>query len=179
MIDHNKKTSVALVFGKRGSGKTTLVKELLKKHDRYIVIDKLGEYPGVIVSNEMQALRIMRKKPEDFKIIIRLEEPRPQLFDILYCVTDYLLVVEELSFFCSSHKIDKGLFSIMAYGRHRGIDFIGVTQRPAQMNPLIRTQADTVYSFKMCEPIDQKYLEAYGLKNLEKLKQFKYIRKEV
>lgn len=180
MLTHNAKSSVSLIFGKRGCGKTTLAKELIKDKKRFIIIDKLGEYTdGVIVSNEIEALNLARQNPKGFKIVIRLQEERKKLFDVLYCITNYCLIVEELSMFCNSHYIDKGLFAIMAYGRHRKIDFIGISQRPSQMNPLIRTQADSVYCFKMVEPVDIKYLNAYGFGDLQTLKEFEHIKKEV
>lgn len=178
-MDHNLKTDVSLIFGKRGSGKSTLAKELLKQCNNFIVIDRLGEYSGKIVDNEIQALAEIRRRPDNFKIIIRLKEDRPKLFDVLYCLTNYVLMVEELSIYCNSYKISSGLNNIMAYGRHKGISFIGISQRPAQLHPLVRTQANIIYSFKMNEPGDQKYLASYGITGLEKLKQFQYIRKEV
>jgi energy-coupling factor transporter ATP-binding protein EcfA2 len=174
MKKQNLKTDVSFIVGKRGSGKTTLAEHIIKGLDKYIIIDRMGEYSGHVVDNEIQAVQYVREHPEDFKIVIRLKEDRPKLFAVLYCITNYVLIVEEISLFCSPWNLDRGLFSILSYGRHNGISVIGISQRPAQMHPMVRTQANIVYSFKMNEPMDIKYLSCYGFTGLDQLQQFIY-----
>ena len=170
--------SVTLIFGKRGSGKTTLCKKLLEKINRKIVIDYIGEYQGTIVNDEISMLNEIRKNPKRFDIVIRLKEKRDNIFTVLNSMTNYTLIVEELSLYCNPHNIEPGLYGIIAYGRHKNISFVGISQRPAQINRLITSQATTIFTFRQVEPIDVKYLETFGFESINKLPQYQYQRKD-
>ena len=180
LIDNSASVNTTLIFGKPHSGKTYLTLQMLKNLKRYIVVDQFDEYSGFVVSNEIEALNYARQNPKDFKICIRLQEERPNLFNVLYCITNYTLIVEELSMHCTCYIAPKFLKYIMAFGRRRKINFIGISQRPAQVNTSIRGCANTIITFNMQEPNDIKYLSFWGFDSttLNSLKQYQHLSKE-
>jgi DNA helicase HerA-like ATPase len=170
--------NVTIIFGKRGSGKTTLAKELIKHDKRLITLDTLGEYGGSIVHNEGEIYSAIKSNPSKFNLSLRSDNEK--IFDFLYNITNYRLVIEELSYYCSSARIPKSLLKIILWGRHRKINFMGIAQRPAIISKTITSQATHIYVFNQSEPRDIDYLVKSGFDEnaIQKLPQYKYIRKE-
>lgn len=161
-----------LVFGKSGSGKTTYVTNLISKLNRLIIIDYKDEYKGVICNSSIDAIKHIIENPKQYRCVIRLTDNDPGMFKRLNELNNYTLVIEELWNYCSPYYIDPDLFKIIAYGRHKKINFIGISQRPAHIHRLVTSQANVIVSFKQYEPRDITYLGYFGFKHLTKLKQY-------
>lgn len=152
---------VISVFGHKGSGKSTLVKELVEEHDRVIIFDTMGEYEGAI-EDFSEAVRELGRVQDArrFRVAIRLPEDYDALeaMEVAYDVTDCLVVFEEVSFYCSPSSMPTILKKFVRYGRHRQISQIYVSRRPAEINRDLTAQSDLIVSFRQHEPNDVDYL---------------------
>lgn len=166
------------VLGKKGSGKTEFVKSSLEHIKRYIVIDPLYEYPGVIFEDWAElAIFLNEVQDVDFKIIYRPidKEDNENFFRIVNEVNNYTLIVEEVDFWCDSHWIHPELDTICRYGRHFKRSLIWISRNPYEINRFLTRQSDLLVTFKQTEPRDLDYFSRYTFnKNLETLKEFEY-----
>ena len=172
---------IILVLGKKGSGKSFFVKNvLLKKLKRPVfIIDPLAEYPGkrMGLSGIVAALR-RRKIPPVINFISRTDEEEERFFKIIFRLGNCTLIIEEADLYCNPQFIPSSLANLLKRGRHRGIDMVFITRRPAEINRLISAQTNTIISFYQNEPRDLKWLDIWAgdgsgerVRNLE---QFEY-----
>jgi hypothetical protein len=141
------------VYGRRGSGKTTLVQRLLVGCDRVVVFDPLGQYAREFrwsgaVSLGALHLQVRAGWERGFRIALT---PSGDFAAELHRLSVYLwavqepydlgrdhrkltLVVEEANLSMPVARLPgdmQGFLRLVLQGRHRGIEIIGVTQRPA------------------------------------------------
>lgn len=177
---------VILVIGKRGTGKSYLVDKLINNCTRLIVYDPQSEYDGGVVfdlDHYQDFIRFLfRYHKANFRIIYRPINPEAEIDDIaklVFALGNLTLVVEEIEAYCSSHSINMNLMAILARGRHKNIDLIGVTQRPFGIHRYLTSQAKTAYVFRTNEPADRDYLKNLLGSEIEplldQLKEFEHI----
>lgn len=175
-----KKPRLMLIVGKRGSGKTQLVKKLLAEIDRQrvIIFDPLGEYESGLIYYDFITFCDKIEGAESFRYILRFDnqEEYEYALEVAYAVGDLLLVIEEITHFANERSIDKSLDSIIRFGRHQNVSLLSVTQRCANIPRLLTSQMDIIISFKQTEPRDIEYLyktvgsEAFELSELGEYK---------
>lgn len=157
---------IVSVFGRKGCGKTTLVKEIVDDSPRVIVFDTLGEYARkkdkIFDTFESAAVELGRVQHERrFRVIIQLVEEEDALaaMRVAYGVPKSLIVVEETSFYCSPSYLPPELAKFVRYGRHREISQVYVSRRPAEIHRDLTAQSDIIVSFQQREPADVDYLK--------------------
>jgi len=159
--------TIGSIFGRKGSGKSTLVGEITRDHRRVIVIDYLGEYDarrGFTVhegfSASATALARWNKKPR-FALSLRVDEVHHalMLLEIIWEMRGVLLVVEESSWLCTPSNLPLELRRLVRMGRHREISQLYVAQRPAMVHRDVTSQSDWIVSFQQHEARDLKFLE--------------------
>ena len=139
------------IVGKRGRGKSTLVKELIEKSDadRVCILDFLGDYLSI----------------NDPRVQISRGYLYPFLKDVWETSIDYnktLVVLDEID--CYS-KYDEYISYVYKYGRHGAIEMIAVSRTFMDLPVISRRLTDVYYLFQITEWIDIKYLSRH--KNLE------------
>lgn len=154
--------TIISVFGRKGSGKTELVKRSVQEHARVVVLDTLGEYPFEVVTGFdacLAALEAAEERPR-FRLSLRCADLQDmlELAGVVYELTNICLVVEETSFYCSSSALPDELSQLVRYGRHRQIDQFYVSRRPAEIARDLTAQSDLIVSFTQSEPRDLDYL---------------------
>ena len=167
-LPQTKPTDVVIVIGKRGGGKTTLAKHLLRTQfaeRNFIVLDVMKQYgeDGLVVDNS-----------PDLKLAMQHQEPKiifqpPMVsFDLLELVCGYIrtyknyfLVLEEANRYQSSHKIGKYHSDALDRGRHWGAGLLEITRRTALLNPLVLSQGTHFFIFKIFLPVDLDYLAGF------------------
>lgn len=189
------------VYGASGSGKSTLVKTMLKSDHRQIVFDPMDEYTAYGY-RRFEKLPVMGKAlakawGKGFRFCYVPPANREpvalhQLARMLKAMqSDYkanrdkrkiTLIVEELnlSFPVTSLPQELAGFSdICSRGRHYGINIIGITQRPAEVNTRFRGNLEGQYIFRLAEHNDisaiQKTLGPEGAAEVKALAQHEYI----
>lgn len=159
--------TIAFVTGRKGCGKSTLVRELMSEHARVVVLDYLGEYGpecgatvhrGVIAC--ARALERWAARPR-FCLSLRVTEERDalDLLGIIEKLRAVLVVVEEASWLCSPGQLPRELRALVRFGRHRELSQVYVAQRPAMVHRDVTSQADVIVSFQQHGERDIAYLE--------------------
>lgn len=160
---------IELIFGKRGSGKTTLAKKRLIEYDNKIIVDPLREYHGLIV-HSVEGLINHYKETGHFDIIFRpLNDFDSEYVFSLYPLGNITFIIEEIDFFMSSSNISNDLSYIIKYGRHYGINILGIARRTQEVNKLLTSQANKIWVSRMQEVADLAYFQKLGF-NPEQIK---------
>lgn len=166
------------IFGASGCGKTTKARELTGKLGRIVYFDPLQELAkerGVKAFFDLESLKKALRK--DFARGFRFAfcpgfgDEIGQLNDLCYFLVElqggYMagrhsaqmtLVVDELDLGFPSGMTQRDSKNGFAYlcrrGRHYGINLVGISQRPAQVDVCFRANCSAVYLFRHTDPID-------------------------
>jgi len=165
--------TILVLFGRKGSGKTTLVKEIASGHPRVFVLDTIGEYEeGFVRADGLEACvdAVMEARGRrQFCYSLRVVEEAPTgqrgelaILDLIYESHERaLVVVEEVSQLCSPVWLPREVAQLVRYGRHKRIHQIYVARRPSEVHRDLTSNADLVATFEQREPRDLAYLAQY------------------
>jgi len=184
MTDEKK---IILVIGKRGSGKSYLVKKMIRTDTRLVVFDLMSEYvEGVTFGpeNPRELAWFWRKfYKRDFRIVYRPIRPKAeilQLAELVYSLGNLTFVVEEIDSICTPYELPDPFAAIVQRGRHKNIQLIGVTPAPYGINRDLTRQAKEIYIFNTNEPRDIDYLRQLLGSEIEAkiaaLEQYQYVK---
>ena len=154
---------IVSLFGTKGSGKSELGKKIAEEYSRVVVMDMLGEYDTDTMTftvDDTLKFLVENESNSSLSLSVRFSELDDYL-DVLECcyhLTDYLLVVEEASFLCSSSNFPAELSKLVRYGRHRRISQLYISRRPAEVARDVTAQSDLLVTFRQREPRDLDYL---------------------
>tara|TARA_R110002124_G_scaffold266813_1_gene433792 strand:+ start:6822 stop:7478 length:657 start_codon:yes stop_codon:yes gene_type:complete len=185
------------VFGGRGAGKTTNVKNLLSDDERkrIAVYDVKDEYPFKKIHGKAQLVKFLKANwHKDFKIsyVPSAKEKKQHIAECSeFCYMlvhgqkrDYkqgkgsniTIVVEEMSLSAPNQNYPEGQAGFeyaVNIAREWGVEIIGVSQRPAQANADFRGNATQCYYLRLLDQLDMKAVKeklgnaAFDLKNLK------------
>jgi len=188
MIENRTLSSQNIVInGKRGFGKTTKARNLIKhikkeKTKAIIVLDPLNEYDGdyEITDIDLFYSMIFDSGLDIGKIYVLKFRRKAELYEVIDYIQsahDVYLVIEEASIVTSPHFISEELSDIVNLGRHSNINYMAVCRRPAEISRELTSQAHTIISFRQTEKRDVQLLEYYGFdpENLKNLNVGEYI----
>ena len=164
------------IYGRSGSGKSHFAKVVIRNVSRIVAFDPEGEYvtekgfhavstlAGLLdvlkdcqggnfrIAYVPQALREERELHEVSKLLEWLQAP------FLAGESDrkVTLLVDEmnLSFPVNPKPEFDGFARLCSRGRKRGINIIGVTQRPAEVSTRFRGNVDQLHVFRLAAPQD-------------------------
>ncbi|KZK78189.1 AAA-like domain protein [Pseudovibrio sp. W64] len=179
----HKQAERVFVCGRSGSGKSTIVKAMIAelKAVKLIVFDVQDEYskgkPGwVRVTNMKDLIRTMKAKwKKGFKIayvptgdlmavmdkIAKLVWALQEAYEAGADMRQFTLVVEEADTGMPNRTMPAGMDGIQNLsnrGRHRGINLIGVSQRPALVHTTFRGNCSSQFVFALANDIDRKQI---------------------
>ena len=180
---------VVIVFGRRGSGKSTLGKYLLRRRVRDqgsigIMVDTLLEHsdlPLVDLGNVPHLLSA------GYSTVVRVAVPDDAAFSQLQRIladrsidTPAVdLAIDEVSYWTKPNQTSPGLSALIRYGRHWRVDLLGIARRAAETSREFTSQVDRFYIYATHEPRDLAYfaeiMPADALDGLSKLKPFHYL----
>lgn len=174
------------VFGKRGSGKTTIIKGSLEElPGPVVVIDVLGNFDSdeYIQTDDLgdcvDYVTDYARDPKGKIKVFVLKTPDPDLAteymsSILWELHGGTLVLDEVD----SITYQKGscFDQLIRYGRNRNVNIITGCRRPAELSRNITAGANKIYVFQTQEPRDIDYFKSTVLgekaKNLNILSQY-------
>jgi DNA helicase HerA-like ATPase len=158
--------TIASFFGRKGSGKTTLVKRCMREFRRVVTLDTLGEYDGEVCQGFEPCLVALERAEHRKRFALSLRcsalDDMLDLLAVCYELRDALIVVEETSFYCTASTLPDELAQLVRYGRHRELSQFYVSRRPAEISRDLTAQSDVIVSFAQTEPRDLDYLRAAG-----------------
>lgn len=165
MATEEKQNVIALVVGKKGSGKSHYVKTLLsnEKPKRVIIFDALWEYDidgHTLVFSWQEAVELLRENIDgEFRLTVRLEDEAEyeQIVDVLRYVGNLTLVIEEFHLYCNHTYTYPEIKKLIRLGRHWGINIIGITQRIPDIPRDFTHAMDLLVVFRTTEPRDLDY----------------------
>lgn len=170
----------SLVVGMTGSGKSTLVKQLIRPRKRVIVFDPQGEYSREGLATRAASLRdLLGEMQAGWASGFRLSyeptggyeaEQLHLLAMLLFRVQakyeagvpgapPITLVVEEMDLSFPSYALpanQRGMQAMCNQGRHYGISCFGVTQYPTAVSLAFRRNAARRYILRLGDSDDQK-----------------------
>jgi hypothetical protein len=175
---------VGAIFGKKGSGKTTLARSLATKARRVLILDTLGtDYGGGAVvgrSADLDGYYQNVRGGSDFSIIVRPTDQ--QLVDRFFWHVrrseDVVAIVEEADRYCSPSTIHPDLAWSINYGRQFGQSIIACARRAHRVHRDLTANADWIVTHQTTEPRDLDYLATYGFDpdRVRQLPRFRWLR---
>jgi DNA helicase HerA-like ATPase len=178
-------TDVTVIFGQRGSGKSTLGRRLAEIYPHLVVFDPLGEWKSEKVFSsfdEFRRLWLAHYADSEFTLVFH----RKPGMDLEFAASEFsrcvsavystgfeqrkldgelpashglCLVLEEVQFLAPLHALDPWLAESVFTGRHAGLAIIASTQRPASVHKSLVSQASNVFVGRLFEYRDVRYLE--------------------
>ena len=163
------------VFGKSGSGKTHFVKTMIADMSRVVVFDPEDEYDSLKGFQRVDSLQGLLEVLQDccqgsFRVVfvpspLREEAELHEVSRLIERMqAPYMagggekvaLVVDELnlSFPLNPRPQNDGFARLCSRGRKRGVNIIGVTQRPAEVATRFRGNLDRIAAFQLSLPND-------------------------
>lgn len=160
------RNTITTIVGRKGCGKSTLVRELIAGERRLVIFDTLGEYGErdqvTIASGFAEGMAALQAagRSDQFRISLRLEEDRHAhaAARVLWEFRRVLIVVEEASAYLRPSHLPAPFKKLVRMGRHRGISQIYVAQRPAMLNRDVTSQSDVIVTFQQHGSRDLEYL---------------------
>lgn len=171
---------VIVIFGKRGSGKTSLARKLILGRKRLFIFDTLREYKIGLITNDLNETMdfLIQREYRIFRISYSPEIEEKKAFgyvcELLYNMRDLTFLIEEIDYFCSAMATPEVLSKIIRYGRHQDISLITTARRTADVPRLLTSQATEFCIFAHHEPRDLDYFShLFSNEIAEKIRQLK------
>lgn len=168
-----------MIFGRKGSGKSFLVKnEILPVVTPYVVVDYLGEYQNENATVFNDAETFLNSVFDDScgNAILRFtdDDDLDEVFYWCFYIHNFTLIIEEISLYCNPYRINPHVERLVRFGRHKRINIIGVSQRPADVHKIVTSQADALICFHTQEVRDIEYIGKFTSEDANKLRDLKY-----
>jgi GTPase SAR1 family protein len=172
----NKRRDLILIFGKVGSGKTTLAEKLAEKMSRskgdkqIIIFDLNEEHEGHDATTAAGVELLLTKGIR--RIVYRpmwgLDDiwgDVDKVFAVAWEYGEVILLVDEAEIWIGAkdyHVRRSNFLRCVQFGRHRLIDMICCSRRIVELNIFVRAQATEVITFRQTERRDLDRLEDIG-----------------
>lgn len=154
-----------MILGMKGQGKTTLAQQMSADSHRLFCLDPLSEYRDGLIFESVRALRhFFRTTRPQFRCIFRFdtEEEEEEAFALVWEIGRCLLLVEEADLLAPPVGGSRMFRKLVKYGRHRSINLLAISRRPAEISRLFSSQTDEIISFREEEENDLLWLSKRG-----------------
>lgn len=179
-----KRNLIVTMLGKKGSGKTTLVKAMLDEFPRVLIVDTNREYADSVdvtfseLPEALDYLKNVARQPADqpFSAAYVPEDIPDDALDFLrvaYTLENFVLVLDEAHMYCRASVIPQPIMMLVRLGRHRAISQIYVSQRPSTIPRDMTAQSDLIVSFQQHEGRDIDYMTRLFGRDADSLKRLK------
>ena len=151
------------VVGRKGSGKSTRVDELLLYCPRFVVFDVMGEHAGEngnrleTPSHLAEFLKWSRDESTFATTYVpsgELDEEIEEVSRLVYARGQLCFVCEEVPLYTQAGYMPPLFGKLIRTGRHQQIDFVWTAQRAAEVPRTITSLTDLWVLFSQTEPRD-------------------------
>ena|SRR3990170_5803346 len=158
--------TILTILGMKGSGKTTLTKQIITEHSRVVILDANGEYDAARVVwgfQECVNALVEHEHKRSFRLSLRCYRVKEtlRLMGLCYHFKDAWIVIDEASLYCSPVSIPDEVSRLVRFGRHRRLSLIFVARRASEIPRDITANSDLLITFKQTEPRDLLYLQSF------------------
>lgn len=168
-------TEVTALWGGRGSGKTTLARELIERAElpRVVIIDPVAP------AGKANAGEVIRAIEAGAPRVVLRSSTRETILQTLYACFLHSAPFRPLYVVCDEapaylDKATEGLNKLMFQGRHRAFGMMILGQRPTAVDAGIRSQAAVTYWLRLSDHRDQQIAaQALGPERARELAGFK------
>lgn len=166
---------MAIVCGMRGTGKSHLLRKIVRATSKYVLWDPLREHGslGVVVRTPAQLRVSLRTHSRIvFQGFTRDKTEFEQVAASVFNWGNRFVFVDEADQVMPSRSIGPAAKELVDLGRHRNVGLMCVTRRIADLDKSPVAQANKLFIFKTTLPQDLEYLrgfvtEAVRAKDLE------------
>lgn len=171
--------AIVLAVGRRGSGKTTAIRELAAKARRALIVDPEKKWPldagDHVCEGGAQLLAHLAAidagdPAVPFRIVYRDNEVESVMATAgpgaALTYRNLTLVIDELAQFSHASYCPPYLRKILAFGRERRVNLIGTTREPQEIFNLFFSQADVVLFYHVEPGIGLDRIRRYYGKEL-------------
>ena len=173
-----KNRKITCIFGRQGSGKSTITKAMLKDQSRkrVIVFDTQREYEGRgwkrvhSLADLIRAIKPIWKRGFKISYVPPAADLPKELSDLCNLIEmlqapyeqgkdkqELTLVIEETNQSFPVTALPAGVNGMkraVLQGRHWGVELIAISQRPALVSMDLRSNANFTYAFALASPDD-------------------------
>jgi hypothetical protein len=150
------------IVGRKGTGKSTELAEILSYVDRVLIFDAMGEHsfiPNKLFSVDelREFLKWTKNKKQWAATFIpgeEIEEDIEGVSKIVFDRGDLTFAIEEVPLICSPGHLPKKLGKLIRTGRHRKIDIYWTAQRAGEVSRTMTSLTDEFILFSQTEPRD-------------------------
>lgn len=150
------------VAGRKGSGKSTMMRRILERCSRLFLFDPMGEHGWVPNRfNDWQDADEFLAWAQTQKLFAgsyipqgSLEQDFDWLADIIYDQGNLVFGVEEVPMLCSPSYLPSSFDRIVRLGRHRRVSVVWTAQRMAEVARRLTAATDYFVLFGHTEPRD-------------------------
>ena len=169
--------------GKTQSGKSWLIKSMLKQVRNYIIIDVKGEYSsfGVVVNSVSGLIEAL--KSGCVRIVVqflavdfgRKREIFNDVCGVVSRLKNILLVVDEGHLFADLHSIPANFEYIITTKEAHNVGVWYITQRSQKSNPDVRGNSSYKICFRLNEDLDINALSNFKAVDIRSLGEFEFL----
>lgn len=151
------------IIGRKGTGKSTYLEDLLQGEDRVVVFDAMAEHgdwsPNELASSEeLKEFELWAKKRRfaaaNYVPGEEIEAEIEAVSQLVYEFGRISFAVEEVPLICSPSYLPKKFGKLIRTGRHRLIDIYWTAQRAGEVSRTLTSLTDEFVLFSQTEPRD-------------------------
>lgn len=159
-LDVSRDASIIVVCGSSGSGKSAWVKKRIAKKRRVLVWDTDDEYAGDFerVSTCSGLVDRIKGAASARVAFVAGREHFDFWARVAFTWGNCTAVAEELAGVTSPGKAPTGWHTLVSRGRKRGVEVIGVTQRPSESDKTIMGNASLFHCAMLSREQDRAYM---------------------
>ena len=180
------KSKIYIILGIKGTGKTYFVKTSLihELQKPIFILDPLFEYPGELL-NFKEFISLCKNKnfkKNIYNLMFENDYEELKFFELIFYVGNCSIIIEEADIYQSPQWIEPEISNLIKRGRHKNISLVFITRRPRELNRIVSSQADIIYTFQQREPGDLEWLKKWAgnvdIQKIQNLKVGEYIKIE-
>lgn len=156
---------VVVICGKRRSGKSYFLKELIKGFKKRVIYDLNWEHE--VLGYVVRSVNVLREGWKNgihhlvYQPINTDEASFEEFLKTVWTFKDFTLIVEELEKYATPHHMPRTLKRLVDTGRHHGIGLICTVRRISMLSADVPFNADHIFVFRVHRPQDLDLLRQW------------------
>ncbi len=152
------------IIGRKGSGKSTKLRELLRYCPRWVAFDPMRDHGDLAAGNVFESIGALarflawsRNQPAFAGVYVPQDDPAEEIEEasrLVYARGDLCLVCEEVPLYTQAGYVPPLFGRLIRTGRHRHLDIAWTAQRAAEVPKTLTSLTDVWVLFSQTEPKD-------------------------